>query len=102
LGYLSEMRNLDYTDRSFVYSPKQEAIRYLNRAIFAWNQALQIDPELGPIGGGDLYNKIADANRHLRSLNAPVSFPRGFREIRGLRDDPERRSDPASSGNSRR
>ncbi len=68
--------NLDRTRR--VFSPKLEAAKYLQRAIFAWQQALRLDPSLGAPTSYDLYNKIADAYARyvvITNPNPPRKLP---------------------------
>lgn len=61
LSYIAAYTSTNYDERKRVFSPKVEAAKYLQRAIYAWQQALRIDPTLGAPTSYDLHNKIADA-----------------------------------------
>ena len=80
LGYMSEYQRSDFTDRVRAYNPVTEAQLNLNRAINAWNTALQLDSSLASLEKGDLRTKIADAQRLLRSLQQPLPRTTEFRE----------------------
>jgi tetratricopeptide (TPR) repeat protein len=45
-----------------IFSPRNEAAKYLGQAIFAWKTALQLDPSLGDPTTYNLYFKIQDAS----------------------------------------
>ncbi|MCX7718188.1 MAG: hypothetical protein N2111_07285 [Candidatus Sumerlaeaceae bacterium] len=71
LAYLSAYTSSE-RDRSVrVFSPKIEAAKNLQRALFSWRQALQISPDLGAPTSYDLYNKIADAQAKYMVLTNP-------------------------------
>ncbi len=44
-----------------IFSPRNEAAKYLGQAIFAWRTAVQMDPTLGDPTTYNLYYKIQDA-----------------------------------------
>ncbi|MBN1477794.1 tetratricopeptide repeat protein [Candidatus Sumerlaeota bacterium] len=61
-----------FTIRGF--SRRDTIVRYLRRAILAYETALDLDPELGPLQGGGVNLKLADASRDLATLENR-SFP---------------------------
>jgi tetratricopeptide (TPR) repeat protein len=61
LAYIASYTSSNVNPNTRVFSPKVEATKYLQRALYAWRQALQIDPSLGAPTSYDLHNKIADA-----------------------------------------
>jgi len=93
ISYLSEYQREDYTDRRRAYNPVREAESNLERAINAWNTALQLDPSLGTLAKGDLRTKQADAMRLLRELRTPL--PRIDRQ----REFPRSQSNSSQSNN---
>lgn len=71
LAYIATYTSTNVDERRRVFSPKVEAAKYLYRAIYAWQQALRLDPSLGSPTSYDLYNKIADANAKYLVLTNP-------------------------------
>jgi tetratricopeptide (TPR) repeat protein len=61
LAYISSYTSTEVSRTQQVFSPKIEATKYLERALFSWRTALAIDPSLGDPTRYDLYRKIADA-----------------------------------------
>jgi tetratricopeptide (TPR) repeat protein len=61
LSYIAAYTSTNLDERKRLFSPKVEAAKYLQRAIYAWQQALRLDPSLGAPTSYDLHNKIADA-----------------------------------------
>jgi tetratricopeptide (TPR) repeat protein len=61
-----------FTIRGF--SRRETVVRYLRRAILAYETALDLDPELGPLVGGGVNLKLADARSDLAELENR-SFP---------------------------
>jgi len=92
-GYMAQLQSSEFNFNVRSVSPKNEAIRYLQRALEAWRAALSLDRALGPIDGMDLNNKIADAERQLRVLtSAGPGLPSGLRETRRIREQNSRNS----------
>ncbi|MFH0792709.1 MAG: hypothetical protein V2A74_01610, partial [bacterium] len=59
-----------------VISDKEEAKTNLQRAILAWESAIQIDPSLTTLQGGDLQFKLKQAKVYLANLLAgPPPLP---------------------------
>jgi tetratricopeptide (TPR) repeat protein len=50
------------------FSRRDTVVRYLRRAILAYETAFDLDPELGPISGGGLNIKLTDARSDLAEL----------------------------------
>jgi tetratricopeptide (TPR) repeat protein len=73
LAYLSAYTSAERDRTVRVFSPKTEAAKNLQRALFSWRQALQISPELGAPTSYDLYNKIADAQAKYIVLTNPYA-----------------------------
>ncbi|MCX7626337.1 MAG: hypothetical protein N2Z21_09030 [Candidatus Sumerlaeaceae bacterium] len=71
LSYIAAYTSTNYDERKRVFSPKVEAAKYLQRAIYTWQQALKIDPTLGAPTSYDLHNKIADAYAKYAVLTNP-------------------------------
>lgn len=68
-----------------IFSPRNEAAKYLSQAIFAWKTAVQMDPTLGDPTTYNLYFKIRDASaQYARYGNrtAPALPPRPNRPSR--------------------
>jgi tetratricopeptide (TPR) repeat protein len=86
-GYLQQLQSTEFNRNVRVYSPTQEAERYLNRAISAWREALKIDPSLADISKGDLRTKIEDAQRQLNSLQSGNRLSPRFRESYRVREE---------------
>ncbi len=78
------MRSADINQRTTGVSFRQEAIRFSRRAINAYEAALEIDPTLGPmVGGEDLNSKIADARQLLAVMTQPtIRIPQARRTNR--------------------
>ncbi|MGB9692379.1 MAG: hypothetical protein ACPL7D_09445 [Candidatus Sumerlaeaceae bacterium] len=80
LSYLAAYTSTNFDERKRAFSPKVEAAKYLQRAIFAWQEALKLDPSLGAPTSYDLYNKIADAYARYTVITNPypprqIHFP---------------------------
>jgi tetratricopeptide (TPR) repeat protein len=71
-GYISAMYSTDRLRSVHIVSEKGEAIKYLRRAITAWENALQLDPSLAAMDTEDLANKLRDAKARLYALENPV------------------------------
>ncbi len=61
-----------------VFSPRNEAAKYMGQAIFAWKTAVQMDPSLGSPTTYNLYYKIQDASAKYSTLanRRPPPIPR--------------------------
>lgn len=70
--FINSMRSLERRDNVRIFSDREEAKKYLRRAILAWEKALELDPELGELSTGDLRNKLNDAYQRLTVLERPV------------------------------
>jgi len=67
------MRSADINPRTVGVSFRNEAIKFSQRAINAYEAALEIDPTLAHmVGGQDLNNKIADARQINNVMTQPV------------------------------
>jgi tetratricopeptide (TPR) repeat protein len=67
------MRSADINQRTTGLSFRSEATRFAQRAINAYQTALQIDPSLGDMAsGGDLNSRIQDAQRILNTMTQPA------------------------------
>ncbi|MBX7247276.1 MAG: tetratricopeptide repeat protein [Candidatus Sumerlaeaceae bacterium] len=77
-SYIGYMTSSDVNKNVRVFSPKQEAVKYLGMAIQAWQSALQLDPSLGDPISMDLNNKLAQANGLYTQLtwSKPPYMPR--------------------------
>lgn len=62
MAYLGAFTSTERDRTVRVFSPKTEAIKNLERALYAWRQALQLDQSLGAPTSYDLNRKIADAH----------------------------------------
>lgn len=80
-SYLSAMVSTNVERSKRVFSPKIEATRNMQRAIYAWQTALSIDPTLGDPTTYDLRRKIADAYQRYIVLANPVAPPLPRMEI---------------------
>jgi tetratricopeptide (TPR) repeat protein len=79
LAYIATYASTNVDQNKRVFSPKVEAAKYLQRALYTWQQALRLDPSLGAPTSYDLYNKIADAYAKYAVLTNPYP-PRRFPE----------------------
>jgi tetratricopeptide (TPR) repeat protein len=77
LAYIATYTSTNVDQNKRVFSPKVEAAKYLQRALYTWQQALRLDPSLGAPTSYDLYNKIADAYAKYAVLTNPYP-PRRF------------------------
>ncbi len=68
--YVDLMNSEDVRSDSRPVSYKQEAIRLSERSIIHFEEALRIDPSLGPITGMDLNNRLRDARNLYNGLTA--------------------------------
>lgn len=71
-SYISAYLSLSVNPVTKVFSPKIEASKYLERALYAWQQALNIDPTLGSPTSYDLHRKIADAYARYVTIANPL------------------------------
>ncbi len=71
-SYISALYSTERLRSVHIISEKQEAIKYLRRAIFAWESALQLNPALAEMNQEDLANKLRDARARLYALENPV------------------------------
>lgn len=72
LAYVAAMASSNINTSVRVFSPKVEAIKYLQRALFAWQSALKMDSSLGDPVSYDLNRKIADAYARYVVLANPM------------------------------
>ncbi len=71
-SYISALYSTERLRSVHIISEKQEAIKYLRRAILAWENALQLNPALAELSQEDLANKLRDARARLYALENPV------------------------------
>jgi len=71
-SYISALYSSERLRSVHIISEKQEAIKYLRRAVFAWESALQLNPALAEMNQEDLANKLRDARARLYALENPV------------------------------
>jgi len=75
--YANQMKSTETDSNVRVISHRQEAIKYARRGILAYQQALQINPNIGNLVGGDVSFKINDLTQLYNSLTQPpVPFAR--------------------------
>lgn len=75
--YANQMKTTERDPNVRVISFRHEAIKYARRGGEAYRQAMNIDPNVGSIAGGDLNFKIRDLNQLYNSLTQPpVPFSR--------------------------
>lgn len=72
LSYISAYTSTNVREGVRVFSPKNEAVKNLNRALSAWRTALQLDPSLGAPTSYDLHQKISDAYAQYVVLANPL------------------------------
>ncbi len=75
--YIDRMYSSERRSNVHIVSEREEAKKYLRRAIMAWEKALEIEPTLAQLSEEDLNNKLSDARQRLRVLENPVpmEFP---------------------------
>jgi tetratricopeptide (TPR) repeat protein len=80
LSYLSAYVSTETDPSKRIFSPRNEAAKYLGQAIFAWKTALQMDPTLGDATTYNLTFKIQDAsNKYAAVANRrPPPIPRPY------------------------
>lgn len=61
MSYLASLVSTDRNQNVTIFSPRNEAAKAFRQAIFAWQEALRLDPSLGSPTSYDLVNKIQDA-----------------------------------------
>ncbi len=88
LAYLSSYVSKDVDTAKRVFSPKIEATKYFRLALYAWQQALVIDPSLGQPTSCDLYRKISDAYAKYSVLANPMPPPLPRRNTNRLKSSP--------------
>ncbi len=70
--YINLYMSAERKDNVRIISEKEEAKKYLRRAIRAWEKALELDPSLAALSSEDLNNRLADARSRLSVLESPV------------------------------
>ena len=75
--FINMMRSTERKNNVRIISDREEAKKYLRRAILAWEKALEIDPSLAELSSEDLAHKLGEARARLRVLESPVpmKFP---------------------------
>ncbi len=73
--FINSMRSTERRNNVRIVSDREEAKKFLRRAIMAWEKALELDPSLGDVTGEDLKNKLNDAKHLLGVLENPVPMP---------------------------
>lgn len=73
--FINSMRSTERRSNVRIVSDREEAKKFLRRAIMAWEKALELDPSLGDVTGEDLKNKLNDAKHLLGVLENPVPMP---------------------------
>lgn len=68
MSYSTAYGSTELSDSVRIFSPRNEAAKYLGQAIFAWKTALQIDPELGDPTSYNLTFKIQDATNKYSAI----------------------------------
>lgn len=61
MSYLSALVSSDRNTNITIFSPRNEAAKYFRQAIFAWQEALKLDPTLGAATSYNLTWKLQDA-----------------------------------------
>jgi tetratricopeptide (TPR) repeat protein len=74
-GHIAAMKSSEINRNVYILSDKEEAKKYLRRAIYCWETALKTDPSLGSLATGDLRNKLRDSRQQLYVLENPVPMP---------------------------
>lgn len=74
LSYMSAYMSTNVDQRVRVINPKDEAVKYLRLAIYAWQGALQLDPSLNDPISYDLGRKIAEANGRLAQMTSTDNY----------------------------
>jgi len=75
-SHINSMMSMERKSGSLIVSDKEEAKKFLNRAIDTWQAALQIDPTLATRESEDLNTKLNDARARLMSLYRVIPFPK--------------------------
>ena len=73
--HISHLKSTERRSDFSVVSDKEEAKKFLRRALNVWEAALQIDPTLAQTDKQDLDTKISDARIRLINLTRVVPFP---------------------------
>lgn len=81
LSYISAMASTSVDRSQRVFSPRVEATKYLQRALYSWQMALTLDTTLGSPTSYDLYRKIADAYGRYVVLANPLPPRMPFRDF---------------------
>ncbi len=68
MQYLGAYVSTETDQRRVIFSPRNEAAKYLGQAIFAWKTALQMDPSLGDATTYNLRFKIQDASNKYNAV----------------------------------
>lgn len=68
MQYLGAYVSVETDPAKRVFSPRNEAAKYLGQALFAWRTALQMDPDLGSPATYNLNFKIQDAQNKYAAI----------------------------------
>ncbi len=82
-SHINAMKSLDRRSDLRIVSDKEEARKFLRRAIDAWEAALRIDPSLARADSEDLNTKLRDAKSRLMNLNRVPVIPDSWSARRG-------------------
>jgi tetratricopeptide (TPR) repeat protein len=74
-SYINNMKSTEVRTDNRIISYKEEAKRFLNRALSVWEAALKIDPTLARPDTEDLNTKIQDARQRLYGLTRMIPLP---------------------------
>ncbi len=75
-AHINALKSTDRRSDIHLMSDKEEAKKFLNRAIGVWEKALKIDPSLARIDSEDLNTKLRDARAKLYSLTRVIPIPK--------------------------
>jgi len=75
-SHINALMSTERRSSSFIISDKEEAKKFLNRAIDTWEAALQIDPTLATRESEDLDTKLKDARARLMALYRVIPLPK--------------------------
>jgi tetratricopeptide (TPR) repeat protein len=73
--HMNAMKSTERRDEIRVVNDKEEAKKFLRRAISAWETAIKIDPKLARVDSEDLGTKLRDARLSLQSLTTVRPIP---------------------------
>jgi len=80
--HISALKSTERRSEIRVVSDKEEAKKFLRRAISTWEAALEIDPSLARVDKEDLNTKIKDAEAKLYKLTRVVPIPDTYSSYR--------------------